>query len=82
MSDIRTVRMAKRKQESRDIAKKIIEFGVTEDQKIDIMFNIAMTLESTEAMKSITSELKNFIEKINNDEEEDNNSTVKGKIIT
>lgn len=80
MSDIRTVKLAKRKQESRDISKKIIEFGVTEDQKIDIMFNIAMTLESNTAMKEITSLLKNFMEKINNDEEEDNNIT-KGKLI-
>ena len=53
---------------------------MTEDQKIDIMFNIAMTLESNTAMKEITSLLKNFMEKINNDEEEDNNIT-KGKLI-
>ena len=53
---------------------------MTEDQKIDIMFNLAMTLESNIAMKEITSTLKKFIEKFNNDEEEDNNS-VKGKLI-
>ena len=81
MSDIRTVKLAKRKQESREIAREVINFGVTEDQKIDIMFNIAMTLENHNAMKEITSVLKNFLEKINNDEEEDNNKK-KGKIIT
>ena len=80
MSDVRTIRIAKRKQESRDIAKKIIDFGVTEDQKIDIMFNIALTLEDNKAMKEITLSLKNFVEKINNDKEEDNN-TEKSKII-
>ena len=37
MSDIKSIKLAKRKQESRDIAKKIIDFGVTEDQKVDIM---------------------------------------------
>ena len=63
MSDIKSIRLAKRKQESREISKKIIDFGVTEDQKIDIMFNIAMTLESHSAMKEVTSVLKNFIEK-------------------
>lgn len=78
MKDIKTVKLAKRKQESREITKKIIDFGVTEDQKIDIMFNLAMTLESNIAMKEITSTLKKFIEKFNNDEEED---SVKGKLI-
>jgi len=80
MSDIKSIKLAKRKQESRDIAKKIIDFGVTEDQKVDIMFNLAMTLENNTSMKEITSVLKKFIEKFNNDEEEDNNST-KGKLI-
>jgi len=80
MKDIKTIKLAKRKQESREITKKIIDFGVTEDQKIDIMFNLAMTLESNIAMKEITSTLKKFIETFNNDEEEDNNS-VKGKLI-
>ena len=80
MSDIKSIKLAKRKQESRDIAKKIIDFGVTEDQKVDIMFNLAMTLENNTSMKEITSVLKKFIEKFNNEEEEDNNST-KGKLI-
>ena len=80
MSDIKSIKLAKRKQESRDIAKKIIDFGVTEDQKVDIMFNLALTLENNTSMKEITSVLKKFIEKFNNDEEEDNNST-KGKRI-
>ena len=60
---------AKRKKESRDIVKEIISFGVTEDQKYDIMFNLALTLENNAALKSITQELKNFITMINNDEE-------------
>ena len=81
MSDIKSIKLAKRKQESRDIAKKIIDFGVTEDQKIDIMFNLAMTLESNTAMKDITTVLKIFIEKFNNDEEEDNNNKSKRKLI-
>ena len=60
---------AKRKKESREIVKEIISFGVTEDQKYDIMFNLALTLENNAALKSITKELKNFITMINNDEE-------------
>ena len=80
MSDIKSSKLAKRKQESRDITREIISFGVAEDQKIDIMFNIAMTLENNNAMKEITTVLKNFLEKFNNNEEEDNNKT-KGRII-
>jgi len=80
MSDIRISRLAKLKQESREITKQIIDFGVTEEQKIDIMFNIAMNLESNTAMKEITAVLKKFMEKINIDEEEDNNRP-KGKLI-
>jgi len=80
MSDIRISRLAKLKQESREITKQIIDFGVTEEQKIDIMFNIAMNLESNTAMKEITAVLKKFMEKINIDEEEDNNNP-KGKLI-
>jgi hypothetical protein len=79
MTDIRTNKLIKRKQESREIVKKIIDFGVTEDQKIDIMFNIALTLENNSAMKDITNILKNYIEKINASEEVDNN---KSKILT
>ena len=80
MSDIRISRLAKLKQESREITKQIIDFGVTEEQKIDIMFNIAMNLESNTAMKEITAVLKKFMEKINIDEEEANNRP-KGKLI-
>lgn len=80
MSDIRSIKLAKRKQEAREISKKIIDFGVTEDQKIDIMFNLAMTLENNTSMREITSLLKKFIEKFNNEEEEDNNKE-KGKLI-
>ena len=61
---------AKRKKQSRDIVKEIIKFGVTEDQKYDIMFNLALTLENNIALKSITKELKNFITTINNDQED------------
>jgi len=73
MNDVKMMQIAKRKKESREITKQILDFGVTEDQKIDIMFNIALTLESNTAMKEITSTLKKFLEKINKDEEDDNN---------
>lgn len=79
MSDIKTLKIAKRKQESREICKRILDFGVTEDQKIDIMFNLAMTIENNNTMKEITDVLKKYLDNINNEKQEDNNN--KSKII-
>lgn len=81
MKDIELVQIANRKKESREITKQIIDFGVTEDQKIDIMFNLSMTLESNEAMKELTSILKKFRKSINKEEEE-NIIENKNKILT
>ena len=82
MKDIKISQLAKRKKESREITSEIIKFGVKEDQKIDIMFNLAMTLEDNNAMKEITDILKKFREKINKEEESDNIVTKKSKILT
>jgi hypothetical protein len=70
MKDVALRQITNRKKESRDIAKQVIDFGVTEDQKIDIMFNLALTLERQNAMKEITLILKKFRKEINNSEEE------------
>jgi uncharacterized 2Fe-2S/4Fe-4S cluster protein (DUF4445 family) len=69
---------AKRKQEARDIVKTIIDFGVTEDQKIDIMYFLSLTLNNNEKMKNIANFLKNHKSSINIDESE---SSIKNKII-
>jgi hypothetical protein len=74
-------REAKRKQESRDIVKTIIDFGVNEDQKIDIMFFLSMSLENNKNMKEITGFLKKFKTSINKDEEKEDNKN-KPKLIT
>jgi hypothetical protein len=80
MSDVRMSKLTTLKKESRQITKTILEYGVTEDQKIDIMFNMAITLENNEAMKEITAVLKKFRETINKTENIENNS-VKKKIL-
>ena len=73
---------AKRRKESRDIVNEILKFGITEEQKYDIMFNLALTLENNLALKNITKELKNFITAINNQEEDNKIETDnKNKII-
>lgn len=80
--NIELEKRAKKKQESRSIVKEIIDFGVNEEQKYDIMFNIALTLENNGAIKEITNILKNYMSVINNDQEENKvlNSN-KNKII-
>ena len=77
-----TLKIINQKKESRDIVMKIVEFGVSEEQKIDIMINLAMTLENNQNMKEIVNLLKKMT--INfNDEEKDNNinSNDKNKIL-
>ena len=44
--------------ECRDIVKKIVNFGVTENQKIQIIKLIALELEDNAMMKEITALLK------------------------
>ena len=69
---------AKRKQESRKIVKEIIDFGVKEDQKYDIIFNLSLTLENNSALKEITSVLKKYMTTINTEPEEGN---IKNRLI-
>ena len=70
MSESSTSRIINQKKESRDIAKKILEFGVTEDQKIDIMINLALSLENNENMKEINNFLKKFTINFNSEEKD------------
>ena len=81
MKDVKLIRSAKLRKESREIASRIIDFGVKEEQKIDIMFNLAITLENNIAMKEIVETLKKFRESINTQEEDDNNRTKSNKIL-
>ena len=69
---VKLEKLAKERQESRNIVKQILDYGVTEQQKLDIIFEIALNLENNKALKSITSAVKTFREKINNEEDEDN----------
>ena len=80
MKDVKLMRSAKLKKESRDITKQILDFGVREEQKLDIIFNIALSLEDNAALKEIVGVLKRFRENINS-EEEDNNNDKNNKIL-
>tara|TARA_R100001126_G_C4710491_1_gene94511 strand:- start:28 stop:288 length:261 start_codon:yes stop_codon:yes gene_type:complete len=76
--------LARKKQQSRDIVKEILNFGVDETQKLDIIHGISSSLENNEALKEITAILKKYREVINKEEEADNNisGSDKPKIIT
>lgn len=80
MSSIKLDRMSKRKLESRQIAKEILDFGVNEDQKIDIMYLIAVSIQDNKNMKEITSFLSTYQTKINEDEK--HNKVNNNKILT
>lgn len=76
------IKLINHKKESREIAKRIIEFGVTEDQKIEVMMNLALTLEDNENMREIVNFLKKYTVNFNTEEKENKISNVdKNKIL-
>ena len=72
----------KRKEQSRKIVREILNFGVTDSQKIDIMFFLALELEKNDQIQEITSILKKYRILINNKEEKSSIVSVKDKILT
>jgi RAB protein geranylgeranyltransferase component A len=70
---VKLEKLAREKQKSRDIVKEVLKFGVTEDQKFDIIHGILLSLENNEAIKEINLVLKKYRETINKDEDKDNN---------
>lgn len=70
---VKLEKLAREKQKAREIVKEIITFGVSEQQKYDIIFNIALTLENNAILKEISEVLKKYREVINKEEETDNN---------
>ena len=62
--------MLKQKEQSRQIIKEIVNFGVSENQKFDIIYMLSLTLENNEAMKDISKILKKYMTTINNEEDD------------
>ena len=79
--DISLHRMVKKKKISRDIVKEVLSFGVDEEQKIDIIFNLSLTLENNDLMKEIASVLKNYQKTVNNEKDDNNVLTDNKKIL-
>ena len=70
------------KEISRSIVKEIESFGITEDQKIDILYFLSLTIQDNTKMKEICDFLKKFKNNINITEIENNiNKETKNKLI-
>ena len=84
-TSVKLSKLAREKEEARNIVKEVINFGVSDSQLYDIILGLAMNIEDNNAMKDITAILKKYITKINNEENADNNSinqiAEKSKII-
>ena len=76
---VKLEKLAREKQKAREIVSEILRFGVTEQQKYDIINGICLSLENNEALKDIIRTLKKYREVINKDEESDNNINDKDK---
>jgi len=67
-----SMELINKKKEARKICKTILEFGVTDDQKIEIMLNLALSLENNDNMKKIVNFLKKFGTNFNAEENSNN----------
>jgi len=56
-------------QESRDIVKEIIKFGVTEQQKLDVLYFLSLEVENRQLLEKLTLLLKLYRSKIKPNEE-------------
>ena len=78
---VKLEKLAREKQRSREIVGEILRFGVTEQQKYDIIHGICLSLESNAALKELSQTLKKFREVINKEQDTDNNSIDTSKKI-
>ena len=81
-NDVHMNQVLRQKQQSRDIVREILNFGVDEYQKLDIIYLISLSLESNIVMKDLVDTLKKHRETINNEEDENNLIETKNKILT
>ena len=70
---VKLEKLAREKQQARDIVVEVLKFGVTEQQKYDIINGICLSLENNSALKDISETLKKYREVINKEENSDNN---------
>ena len=57
---------------AREITKTVVDYGVSDNQKLEIMYLLSLELESNDNMKEISKFLKKFTVKFNTEEQESN----------
>ncbi len=72
---VKLEKLAREKNQSREIVLEVLNFGVTEQQKLDIIHGVCLSLEDNSALKEISEVLKKYREVINKEEDADNNIT-------
>ena len=77
---VKLEKIARERAESRQIVKQILDFGITEEQKLDIIYELALNLNNNQAMKDIVNLLKKYRDTINKEEETSDNKD-KPKLI-
>jgi len=70
---VKLEKLARQKQQSREIVSEVLKFGVSEQQKLDIIHGICLSLANNDALKEINNVLKKYREVINKEEDSDNN---------
>jgi len=70
-----TDKTIKELQESREIIRTIMEFGINQQQILRIIYLLSLELENNEAMLEISSATKNYVENMSE------NTTTKSEII-
>jgi len=63
---------------SRDIAKTVLEYGVTQQQILHVAYLLSLELENREAMVEISGCIKQFLDSLDNEKE----NNAKSKILT
>ena len=79
--DVKLQKTVKLRTQSRDIVQEILNFGVTDEQKIDIIYFLSMELEDNNLMKNIAEVLKKNRTKFNDSEDDNNISNEPSKKI-
>ena len=74
-------KLAREKHQAREIVSEILKFGVTEQQKFDIIHGLSISLENNSAIKELNVVLKKYREVINKEEESDSIEQDKPKKI-
>ena len=67
------------RERSRQIVQEILNFGVNEQQKLHVMFLLALNLEDNNKMKEISNFLKKYEQNINTEKDSDTIITSKHK---